>query len=79
VQLICLGLDGKWSRPTRSCRAEECPHLPEFTCLIEFLVSAGMYTKFSKGLSIKYPHDTEYPMPIGRTLGAEESAVAFRS
>lgn len=74
MQLICLGLGGKWSRPTRSCRAEECPHLPAFTCLIEFPVSAGMYTKFSKGLSIKYPPDTEYPMPTGKSLGVETKA-----
>jgi hypothetical protein len=82
VQLICLGLGGKWSRPTRCCRVEQCPRLPEFTCLIEFLVSARMYTKFSERLSIKYPHDTEYPMPTGRSLDVErpeQRTVAFEA
>jgi hypothetical protein len=74
VQLICLGLGRNWSWPPRSCRAEECPHLTEFTCLIKFLASAGMYTKFSTELSIKYPPDTEYPMPTGRALGVEMKA-----
>jgi hypothetical protein len=41
-----------------------------------------MYTKFSERLSIKYPHDTEYPMPTGRSLDVErpeERTVAFEA
>ena len=78
MQLICLGLGGTRNRPNRCCRAEQCPRLPEFTCLIEFLVSARMYTKFSERLSIKYPLYAEYAMPTGRSLNVERPDKKLR-
>lgn len=36
-----------------------------------------MYTKLSDTLSIKYPHDTEYPIPTGRSTRMKEVCVVF--
>lgn len=62
--------------PLVSARIHECPCLPEFSCLIEFPVSAPMYTKFSGRLSIKYPDYTEYPCRAGKACRERPSAAA---
>jgi hypothetical protein len=73
VQLICLGWSGKRSPPSRCCRAEQCPRLPEFTCLIEVLVSFVCILSFPSDcqLSIHTRLNTQCPAAgAGRAFGA---------